>query len=112
MAKITIEVDTTEATMSVIVNGEKLSNVKSVSLYKYDENSYYGEEKVEFSAMQYETDENNDVRKYIQTCAAQSHKGKEAIAKGAQKHKIAGLVSIDTDDPTFDDIHKYFNVGR
>ena len=72
MAKITIELDTELRSMSVMLNGAAIDNVKNVTCYSVD-----ADEEKEYGYKQtmcciYKASEEDDVKRYEQICAGEN----------------------------------------
>lgn len=108
MSKINVEIDTTEKTMSVSVNGKKLDKVRNIYAY-YDEDiepDEYGRMRVELMMADQVDD---DITRITRLVAADSEAGKQALKEGDSLSKtVAGFVEIPGVPEIFKEIHDFF----
>lgn len=107
MAKITVNVDTEQKTLEVLINGELQDNVNEANFYFY-EGYDRGDMELSSRITLRERDENTGITKITYLMAKQSKDGKEALASGASINKHIGLVESIHLDKVKQDIADYF----
>lgn len=85
MSKVMIEVDTDEGTVSATINGKKVDDVSSISIYKIvDPYSKKQEPEIECYINSHSKD-SDGVKTYKSICAERSEAGRTAMAIGTMK---------------------------
>jgi phosphoribosylcarboxyaminoimidazole (NCAIR) mutase len=115
MAKVAIEFDTVEKTMSATIDGSAVPNVVGVNLYKS-----YSSKKDEYSCeiVSAVESEDDDMRAYTRICAAEGAKARELAHAGATPAAdFPGFVAVAVEDPAAaaavlkDELLKFFGKG-
>jgi hypothetical protein len=92
MAKINVEFDTVEKTMTCTVDGKALANVQGVMFGKG-----YSSKRDEYTVevVLGDESEDDDMRTWTRICAADTVKGRELVADGATpRADLPGFVSL------------------
>lgn len=98
MAKIVIEFDTVDKTMSASVDGKAVADVVEAYVSKRYSMSGDGDDEVSYgcSITTMAEDEESDIRTMTRLCASESLEGQRIIAaEGPQKSPVDGFVIVD-----------------
>lgn len=106
MAKIIIEVDTEEETLSASIDGTDIKNVGSVSVYKYTD-MYENEDEISVNMTVVEPNKESGINKVTNYYTVSSLEGKKIDRTNAD-HSLPGFIGQIQLDPT-NDINKYFS---
>ena len=110
MAKINVDFDTKTKDLSVTMDGQRLSNVTRVSLYRgHDENDE--QTYVEIGVETAELDVDNEISKRVSFYSHGSVKAQAAIASGdyVEHPKLPGLIGVIEIDPVIGEVADFFD---
>lgn len=87
MAKVTINIDTAEGTLSASINGKAVENIEQVMAYVYKDGYSSKSKEMVGVNISTKTEDAEGVRTYTSICAKNSKEGIEAMKQGTTASK-------------------------